>query len=67
MVYLYCVEMSHSRGGQTVPKGVAKRQIILPVASCDELGIQADDAVAILRHGNQITIIKKETGAVGIL
>lgn len=50
-----------------MPKGVAKRQIILPVASCDELGIQADDAVAILRHGNQITIIKKETGAVGIL
>lgn len=46
-----------------MPKVSAKRQITLPISSCDELGIHAGDEVEILRHGNQINIIKKEIGA----
>lgn len=51
-----------------MPKVSAKRQITLPLAGCDELGIEAGDEVEILRHGNQFNIIKKEVGAAaGIL
>lgn len=46
-----------------MPKVSAKRQITLPVAGCDELGIRPGDEVEILRHGNQFNIIKKKAGA----
>ncbi len=46
-----------------MPKVSAKRQITLPVAGCDELGINPGDEVEILRHGNQFNIIKKQVGA----
>ena len=51
-----------------MPKVSAKRQITLPVADCEELGIEPGDEVAILRYGNQINIIKRKTGsAAGLL
>ncbi len=51
-----------------MPKVSAKRQITLPIAGCEELGIRAGDEVEILRHGNQFNIIKKKAGsAAGIL
>jgi AbrB family looped-hinge helix DNA binding protein len=51
-----------------MPKVSAKRQITLPVAGCEELGIHPGDEVEILRHGNQFNIIKKQIGAAaGIL
>lgn len=40
----------------------SKRQITLPVAGCNELGIEAGDEVEILRYGNQFNIIKKTKG-----
>lgn len=46
-----------------MPKVSAKRQITLPVADCEALGIEPGDDVAILRHGNQINIIKRKAGA----
>jgi bifunctional DNA-binding transcriptional regulator/antitoxin component of YhaV-PrlF toxin-antitoxin module len=46
-----------------MPKVSTKRQITLPVAGCDELGINPGDEVEILRHGNQFNIIKKQIGA----
>ncbi len=46
-----------------MPKVSQKRQITLPVAGCEELGIQPGDDVEILRYGNQFNIIKKELGA----
>lgn len=46
-----------------MPRVSAKRQITLPVADCEELGIEPGDEVAILRHGNQINIIKRKVGA----
>ena len=46
-----------------MPRVSSKRQITLPVAGCEELGIHAGDEVEILRHGNQFNIIKKEVGA----
>lgn len=46
-----------------MPRVSAKRQITLPVADCEELGIEPGDEVAILRHGNQINIIKRKEGA----
>ena len=45
-----------------MPRVSAKRQITLPVADCEELGIQPGDEVEIFRHGNQFNIIKKEVG-----
>lgn len=51
-----------------MPKVSAKRQITLPVADCEELGIEPGDEVAILRYGNQINIIKRKVGsAAGLL
>ncbi len=51
-----------------MPRVSAKRQITLPVADCEELGIEPGDEVAILRYGNQINIIKRKAGsAAGIL
>ena len=51
-----------------MPRVSAKRQITLPVADCEELGIQPGDEVEIFRHGNQFNIIKKESGvAAGLL
>ncbi len=51
-----------------MPRVSAKRQITLPVADCEELGIQPGDEVEIFRHGNQFNIIKKEIGlAAGLL
>ncbi|GJL65160.1 MAG: hypothetical protein NPIRA05_01310 [Nitrospirales bacterium] len=51
-----------------MPRVSAKRQITLPVATCEELGIHPGDDVEIFRHGNQFNIIKKEVGsAAGIL
>ena len=51
-----------------MPRVSAKRQITLPVADCEELGIQPGDEVEIFRHGNQFNIIKKEVGvAAGLL
>ncbi len=46
-----------------MPRVSSKRQVTLPVAGCDELGINAGDEVEILRHGNQFNIIKKVSGA----
>lgn len=46
-----------------MPKVSSKRQVTLPVAGCEELGIQPGDEVEILRYGNQFNIIKKEVGA----
>lgn len=46
-----------------MPKVSAKRQITLPVAGCEELGIKPGDEVEILRYGNQFNIIKKKSGA----
>ena len=46
-----------------MPKVSQKRQITLPVAGCEELGIHPGDDVEILRYGNQFNIIKKEVGA----
>ncbi len=46
-----------------MPKVSSKRQITLPIAGCDELGIHPGDEVEILRHGNQFNIIKKKVGA----
>ena len=46
-----------------MPKVSSKRQITLPIADCEELGIQPGDEVEILRHGNQFNIIKKKVGA----
>lgn len=40
-----------------------KRQVTLPVNECRELGINGGDEVEILRHGNQLNIIKKQVGA----
>ncbi|SEQ20529.1 AbrB/MazE/SpoVT family DNA-binding domain-containing protein [Nitrosomonas ureae] len=51
-----------------MPRVSAKRQITLPVADCEELGIEPGDEVEIFRHGNQFNIIKKEVGvAAGLL
>lgn len=47
-----------------MPKVSAKRQITLPVAGCEELGIEPGDEVAIFRHGNQFNIIKRKAGTV---
>jgi AbrB family looped-hinge helix DNA binding protein len=46
-----------------MPKVSAKRQITLPVAGCEELGIHPGDEIEILRYGNQFNILKKEVGA----
>ena len=51
-----------------MPRVSAKRQITLPVADCEELGIQPGDEVEIFRHGNQFKKKKKEVGvAAGLL
>lgn len=51
-----------------MPRVSSKRQITLPAAGCEELGINAGDEVEILRYGNQFNIIKKVTGvAAGVL
>lgn len=51
-----------------MPKVSSKRQITLPAAGCERLGIQPGDEVEIFRYGNQFNIIKKQTGcAAGIL
>ncbi len=53
---------------QVMPRVSAKRQITLPIADCDQLGIHPGDEVEIFRNGNQINIIKKEIGlAAGLL
>ena len=41
-----------------MPRVSAKRQITLPVADCEELGIQPGDQVEIFRHGNKLNIKK---------
>ncbi len=46
-----------------MPKVSSKRQVTLPIAGCEELGINAGDEVEIFRHGNQFNIIKKELEA----
>ena len=51
-----------------MPRVSAKRQITLPAADCEELGIEPGDEVAIFRYGDQINIIKRKTGsAAGLL
>ncbi len=51
-----------------MPRVSAKRQITLPVADCEELGIKPGDDVEILRYGDQINIIKRKVGsAAGLL
>jgi len=51
-----------------MPKVSAKRQITLPISDCEKIGIKAGDDVEILRHGNQLNIIRKEIGlAAGLL
>jgi bifunctional DNA-binding transcriptional regulator/antitoxin component of YhaV-PrlF toxin-antitoxin module len=51
-----------------IPKVSAQRQITLPVTGCNELGTDHGDEVEILRHGNQLIIMKKQVGAAaGIL
>ncbi len=51
-----------------MPEVSSKRQITLPVADCEELGIEPGDEVEIFRYGNQFNIIKKEMGtAAGLL
>lgn len=51
-----------------MPRVSAKRQITLPIADCEELGIEPGDEVAILRYGDQINIIKRKVGsAAGLL
>lgn len=46
-----------------MPRVSAKRQITLPKADCDELGIRPGDEVEILKSGNQLSIIKMVDGA----
>ena len=41
----------------------AKRQITLPKALCDRLGIDPGDEVDILEHNGKITVLKKVKGA----
>lgn len=51
-----------------MPKVSAKRQITLPIADCEVLGIKPGDEVEILRYGNQMNIFKrKASSAAGIL
>ena len=51
-----------------MPKVNAKRQVILPIAGCEELGIKAGDEVEILIFKNHFTIFKSEIGlAAGFL
>ena len=51
-----------------MPRVSAKRQITLPVADCEELGIQPGDEVEIFFFFFQFNIIKKEVGvAAGLL
>ena len=50
-----------------MPRVSAKRQITLPVADCEELGIRPADDVEIYRHGHQFNIIKKEVGVAASL
>jgi bifunctional DNA-binding transcriptional regulator/antitoxin component of YhaV-PrlF toxin-antitoxin module len=51
-----------------MPKVSAKRQIPLPIAQCEALGIEpGDDVESFVAHG-QLTIVKKQKGAAkGIL
>ena len=51
-----------------MPKVSRKRQITLPVAECEELGIAPGDDVEILRYRDQFNIRKKTpAAAAGIL
>lgn len=51
-----------------MPKVSSKRQVTLPLADCEALGIHPGDEVEILRYGNQFNIVKREVGAAaGIL
>ncbi len=46
-----------------MPKVSGKRQITLPISGCEELGINPDDEVEILRYGKQFNIFKKVSGS----
>ena len=51
-----------------MPRVSQKRQITLPLAGCEALGIQPGDEVEIFQYGNQLNIVKKAPGAAaGIL
>jgi AbrB family looped-hinge helix DNA binding protein len=51
-----------------MPKVSSKRQITLPAAQCESLGIQPGDEVDIFIANGQLTIVKKKKGAAkGIL
>ena len=46
-----------------MPKVSSKRQITLPAAQCESLGIQPGDEVAIFIANGQLTNVKKKKGA----
>ena len=46
-----------------MPKVSAKRQITLPVAQCEALGIEPGDDVESFIANGQLTIVKKSKGA----
>lgn len=46
-----------------MPKVSSKRQITLPAAQCESLGIQPGDEVDIFIANGQLTIVKKKKGA----
>ncbi len=51
-----------------MPKLSAKRQITLPIAYCQDLGIEPGDEVDIYVHDEHITIVKQTPGrASGVL
>lgn len=45
-----------------MPTVSQKRQVTLPLAGCETLGIRPGDEVEILRYGNQFNIVKKVPG-----
>lgn len=46
-----------------MPKVSSKRQITLPAAQCESLGIHPGDEVEIFIANSQLTIVKKKKGA----
>jgi len=48
---------------KVMPKVSSKRQITLPIAGCEALGINPGDEVEILRYKDQFNIIKKISGS----
>lgn len=51
-----------------MPALSAKRQVTIPKALCDRLGVAPGDDLDILEYGGKITLLKKRMGAsAGIL